>query len=90
MQQRRFGNSDLVCSALGFGNWELSTTQCGAIDVAEASRAVGAAIDRGTTLFVTAEVYGPYHSEELFLLPLLALYCGACPNAPGGRLHAHL
>jgi len=27
--------------------------------------AVNAAIDRGITLFDTAEVYGPYHSEEL-------------------------
>ena len=65
MEQRRFGDSDLVCSALGFGTWELSTTQYGEIDVDEASRAVNAAIDRGITLFDTAEVYGPYHSEEI-------------------------
>jgi aryl-alcohol dehydrogenase-like predicted oxidoreductase len=65
MEQRRFGNSDLVCSALGFGTWEMSTTQYGAIDVDEASRAVNAAIDRGITLFDTAEAYGPYHSEGL-------------------------
>ncbi|HUV94258.1 MAG TPA: aldo/keto reductase [Anaerolineae bacterium] len=65
MEQRRFGDSDLVCSVLGFGTWEMSTTQYGDIDVNEASRAVNAAIDRGITLFDTAEVYGPYHSEEL-------------------------
>jgi aryl-alcohol dehydrogenase-like predicted oxidoreductase len=65
MEQRRFGDSDLVCSALGFGTWEMSTTQYGAIDVGEAGRAVNSAIDRGITLFDTAEVYGPYHSEEL-------------------------
>ena len=65
MEQRRFGDSDLVCSALGFGTWEMSTTQYGEIDVTEASRAVNAAIDRGITLFDTAEGYGPYHSEEL-------------------------
>jgi aryl-alcohol dehydrogenase-like predicted oxidoreductase len=65
MEQRRFGDSDLVCSALGFGTWELSTTQYGEIDVEEASKAVHAAIDRGITLFDTAEVYGPYHSEEI-------------------------
>jgi aryl-alcohol dehydrogenase-like predicted oxidoreductase len=65
MEQRRFGDSDLVCSALGFGTWELSTTQYGEIDVGEASRAVHAAIDHGITLFDTAEVYGPYHSEEI-------------------------
>ena len=65
MEQRRFGDSDLVCSALGFGTWEMSTTQYGHIDVAEASDAVNAALDRGITLFDTAEVYGPYHSEEI-------------------------
>jgi aryl-alcohol dehydrogenase-like predicted oxidoreductase len=65
MEQRRFGDSDLVCSALGFGTWEMSTTQYGAIDVGEASRAVSTAIDRGITLFDTAEIYGPYHSEEI-------------------------
>jgi aryl-alcohol dehydrogenase-like predicted oxidoreductase len=65
MEQRRFGDSDLICSALGFGTWEMSTTQYGHIDVSAASAAVGAAIDRGITLFDTAEVYGPYHAEEI-------------------------
>ena len=65
MEQRRFGDSDLECSALGFGTWEMSTTQYGHIDVGEASAAVNAAIDHGITLFDTAEVYGPYHSEEI-------------------------
>jgi aryl-alcohol dehydrogenase-like predicted oxidoreductase len=65
MEQRSFGDSDMVCSALGFGTWELSTTQYGEIDVREASEAVHAAIDYGITLFDTAEVYGPYHSEEI-------------------------
>ncbi len=65
MEQRRFGNTDLVCSAIGFGTWEMSTTMYGAIDVQEASRAVGAAIDQGITLFDTAEIYGPFHSEEI-------------------------
>ena len=35
------------------------------IDVKEASIAVNTAIDYGITLFDTAEVYGPYLSEEL-------------------------
>jgi aryl-alcohol dehydrogenase-like predicted oxidoreductase len=65
MQQKAMGDSGLVCSALGFGTWELSTTQYGEIDVAQASEAVARAIDHGITLFDTAEVYGPYHSEEL-------------------------
>src|SRR5688572_664784 len=65
MQQKAVGDSGLVSSALGFGTWELSTTQYGAIDIAQASDAVAMAIDYGITLFDTAEVYGPYHSEEL-------------------------
>ena len=65
MEQRKMGNTDIVCSAIGFGTWEMSTTMYGDIDVNEASKAVNAAIDRGITLFDTAEVYGPFHSEEL-------------------------
>ncbi len=65
MEQRRFGNTDLTCSAIGFGTWELGTTQYGAIDVDEAVRAIHMAIDHGITLFDTAEAYGPYTSEEL-------------------------
>ncbi len=65
MEARRMGDSDLVCSTLGFGTWEMSTTEYGEIDVREASNAVAAAIDHGITLFDTAEVYGPYHSEEI-------------------------
>ena len=47
METRSFGNTDLRCSAVGFGTWEMSTTQYGAIDVSEASRAVCEALDRG-------------------------------------------
>ena len=65
IEQRRFGDSDLTCSALGFGIWELSTTEFGAIDVGEAQRAAQEAIDHGITLFDTAESYGPRISEEL-------------------------
>ncbi len=65
MEQRQLGDSGLYTSALGFGTWEMSTTMYGHIDVNEASAAVSAAIDHGVTLFDTAEVYGPYHSEEL-------------------------
>ncbi len=65
MEQRRIGDSDLVVSAVGFGTWEMSTTAYGEIDVDEAALAVNQAIDAGITLFDTAEVYGPNHSEEL-------------------------
>ena len=65
MEQRQLGGSGLFTSSIGFGTWEMSTTMYGHIDVKEASDAVNAAIDHGITLFDTAEVYGPYHSEEL-------------------------
>jgi len=65
VEQRKIGNTDLVCSAIGFGTWEMSTTMYGDIDVNEARKAVNTAIDNGITLFDTAEVYGPFHSEEL-------------------------
>ena len=65
MEQRQLGDSGLFSSAIGFGTWEMSTTMYGHIDVKEASDAVNAAIDHGITLFDTAEVYGPYHSEVL-------------------------
>ncbi len=65
MEQRQFGNTDLRTSALGFGTWALGLTQYGEIDVDEAVQAIHMAIDHGITLFDTAEVYGPYTSEEL-------------------------
>lgn len=65
MEQRTFGNTDLTCSPIGFGTWELGATQYGEIDIDEAVRAVRMAIDHGITLFDTAEVYGPFTSEEL-------------------------
>ena len=39
---------------------------CGAVtDEAESIRTIHRALDLGVTLFDTAEVYGPYHNEEL-------------------------
>jgi aryl-alcohol dehydrogenase-like predicted oxidoreductase len=64
MERRRIGDSDLICSALGFGSWEMGDGY-GPIDAQEASRTVGLAIDSGITLFDTAEIYGPLKSEDL-------------------------
>ena len=65
MERRPLGNTDLMTSPIGFGTWEMATTNYGSIDVGEASRAVRTAIDHGINLFDTAEVYGPFHSEVL-------------------------
>jgi hypothetical protein len=43
IEQRRFGDSALFYSAVGFGSCEMSITQYGTIDVGEASMAMGAA-----------------------------------------------
>ena len=65
MEQRNFGSSELSASVIGFGTWQLSLRQYGPVDVAQAKRAVHAAIDHGITLFDTSETYGPFTSERL-------------------------
>ena len=64
MEKRRMGDTDLVCSPLGFGTWELGHGY-GAIDDDAAAVAMHKAIDAGINLIDTAEVYGPYISEEI-------------------------
>ena len=58
MEQRRMGNSSIVCSTVGFGTWEMGKTQYGHIDENEAMEAIRFALDNGITLFDTAEAYG--------------------------------
>jgi aryl-alcohol dehydrogenase-like predicted oxidoreductase len=65
MQYRKFGNSDLVTSAIGFGGWPMGRGQYGSFDEDEVVRAVHAAIDCGITLFDTAAGYGWGAGEEL-------------------------
>lgn len=65
MEQRRFGSTELLSSAIGFGTWQMSVRQYGHIDIVEASRAAQRAIDHGITLFDTAETYGPFTAEKL-------------------------
>ncbi len=56
MEQRTMGNTDLTCSPIGFGTWEMSMTDYGDIDPDEVTRAIHAAIDHGITLIDTARV----------------------------------
>ena len=65
MKQRQIGKSDLLCSTVGYGTWEMSGSMYGEIDVSEVTRAIHSAIDHGINLFDTAEIYGPFHSEIL-------------------------
>ena len=45
MEKRKIGNSDLYCSSIGFGTWEMSSTMYGEIDINDITRAVHTAID---------------------------------------------
>jgi aryl-alcohol dehydrogenase-like predicted oxidoreductase len=63
MQKRSLGN--LEVSALGFGCMSLSSGYGPAAERGDAIALIRAAVERGVTLFDTAEVYGPYINEEL-------------------------
>jgi aryl-alcohol dehydrogenase-like predicted oxidoreductase len=55
----------LEVSALGFGCMNVAGMYNLPIDTQEAIRVIRAAYDRGVTFFDTAEVYGPFLSEEI-------------------------
>ncbi|HZV67356.1 MAG TPA: aldo/keto reductase [Telluria sp.] len=65
MQQRTLGNSGLQVSAIGLGCMGLSHGYGPATDKQDAIKLIRAAVERGVTLFDTAEVYGPFTSEEV-------------------------
>jgi aryl-alcohol dehydrogenase-like predicted oxidoreductase len=65
MQQRKLGNSNLEASALGLGCMGMSFGYGPAADKQEMISLIRTAVDRGITLFDTAEVYGPFTNEEL-------------------------
>ena len=65
MHKRKLGNSGLEVSALGLGCMGLSSGYGPATDKPAAIALIRAAVERGVTLFDTAEVYGPYVNEEL-------------------------
>jgi aryl-alcohol dehydrogenase-like predicted oxidoreductase len=65
MQKRTLGKSGLEVSALGFGCMGISFGYGPATSREEGIAIVRAAVDRGVTLFDTAEAYGPFTNEEL-------------------------
>ncbi|NBJ35889.1 aldo/keto reductase [Serratia fonticola] len=65
MQTRYLGKSGLEVSALGLGCMGLSFGYGPATDTRKAVELIRAAVERGVTLFDTAEVYGPYLNEEV-------------------------
>jgi len=65
MKTRKLGKSQLEVSAVGLGCMGLSHGYGPAIDRQAAISLIRAAVERGVTLFDTAEVYGPYLNEEV-------------------------
>ncbi len=65
MQKRKLGKSDLEVSALGLGCMGMSFSYGPPKDKQEMTSLLRAAVERGITLFDTAEVYGPFLNEEL-------------------------
>jgi hypothetical protein len=56
---------DLEVSRIGLGAMGMSGSYGAVTDEAESIRTIHRALDLGVTLLDTAEVYGPYHNEEL-------------------------
>ena len=65
MKKRTLGNSGLHVSAIGYGCMGLTGTYGAAADRQDAIALMHAAVERGVTLFDTAEAYGPFTNEEL-------------------------
>jgi aryl-alcohol dehydrogenase-like predicted oxidoreductase len=65
MQKRKLGNSNLEVSTLGLGCMGMSFGYGPAKDKQEMISLIRTAVERGITLFDTAEVYGPFTNEEL-------------------------
>lgn len=65
MQSRLLSQSGLSVSAIGLGCMGLSQGYGPATDRGQAVALIRAAVERGVTLFDTAEVYGPYLNEEV-------------------------
>ena len=65
MEKRTFGRAGLEVSAIGLGCMGLSHGYGPATDKKQAIALIRGAVERGVTLFDTAEIYGPFTNEEL-------------------------
>jgi aryl-alcohol dehydrogenase-like predicted oxidoreductase len=65
MQTRELGRSGLEVSALGLGCMGISFSYATALSKEDGVKLIRAAVERGVTLFDTAEVYGPFVNEEV-------------------------
>ena len=65
MQKRKLGKSNLEVSAIGLGCMGLSYGYGPATEKQDGINLIRSAVERGVTLFDTAEAYGPFTNEEL-------------------------
>src|SRR5271168_1656991 len=65
MQKRQLGKNGPEVSAIGLGCMGLSFGLGPATEKSEAIDVIRSAVDRGVTLFDTAEGYGPFTNERL-------------------------
>jgi aryl-alcohol dehydrogenase-like predicted oxidoreductase len=65
LKTRRLGRAGLEVSEIAYGCMGLTGTYGQALDRPEAIALVRAAVERGVTMFDTAEAYGPFTNEEL-------------------------
>ena len=67
MQKRKLGKSSLEVTALGLGCMGMSYSYAPIPDRKEMISLLHAAVERGVTFFDTAQVYGPYTNEDLWV-----------------------
>jgi aryl-alcohol dehydrogenase-like predicted oxidoreductase len=65
MQKRTLGSSNLEVSAVGLGCMSMSWSYGPPADKQAMISLIRTAVERGVTLFDTAQVYGPFTNEEL-------------------------
>ena len=65
MKRRTLGHNNLAVSAIGYGCMGLEAVYGPATGRQEGVALIRAAVERGVTLFDTAEAYGPFTNEEL-------------------------
>jgi len=73
MRHRKFGNTDLLVSEIGFGGWAIgggamignTSIGWGDVDDIVSKQAIHAALDAGINFFDTADIYGLGHSENI-------------------------
>ena len=73
MQYRKFGDTDMMVSGIGFGAWAIgggamignTSIGWGDSDDAVSKQAIRAAVEAGINFFDTADIYGLGHSENI-------------------------